>query len=354
MMSASMPPTGGFGFTSAGMPLAPLGALPAVIGGVACAAVGDDRVYVGTTDGALVCCHAAPASATPGACAAAGEIEWRLGRRLPLGIGRRRVEQLELVPTFGMLLVLADGAVGVHDAETLERRGTLEQSKGAGAFCVSPAASGAAACRVCVALRRGKPLRLVLYELGALPAPSAAAAPAGMLSAIAPMRAMPGWAPFKTLLTPEPPLALAWGAEQICVGYAAEYALVHDASGEVVELLGNEPPAPPLILALGARAGQASADGHEELLIVTGAVGTFVDLAHATAAARSPIAWDDAPRALAHVGPFILALLPASIDVHLLGDASMPHARVQRLPPPPRAHGAVSYTHLTLPTKRIV
>lgn len=324
--------------------------LPAVAGGAACAAVGEDAIYVGTADGVLVRYHAAPTCAALSMASAAGApeaasadaIQWMVGRRQPLGIGRRMVEQLELLPSIGMLLVLADGAVFLHDASTLERRGHLDGAKGAGAMCVSAALSGAA-YRVCVALHRGKPLRLALYEVAGSPASAGPPQP---------QRRPPQQAhtPYKVLLTPEPALALEWGAEQVCVGYASEYALVHDSSGDVVELLGREREAPPRLLQL-ARAeevlvltGTAGPPGPPGLSDTagagpagpgaggTGAIGTFVSLRTADAAARSPLTWAEAPLALAQSAQFLLSLLRSSVAVHLLGDGGRPHVLVQTVP----------------------
>ncbi|KAJ1621652.1 hypothetical protein T492DRAFT_886585 [Pavlovales sp. CCMP2436] len=299
-----------------------------ITGGAACAAVGEDCVFVGTADGAILRFGAYPATAGAGSAGAADEVEIDLALGGRQQLGARPVEQLVLLPALGVLLVLADGAVSVHDAATLERLGSLDGAKGAGALCVSEGASSSGGtCRVCVALRGSKPLRLVLYELSAPSGGGRAGAAAGGRRSLGLgsglLRQGGGgqrWLPYKSLLTPEPALVLAWGAEEICVGYAAQYSLVHDATGDVVELLPGEAGVNPVLLHL---------PGCEEVLVATGRVATFVDLRSAGAAARSPLAWEAPPLALALSPPYVLALLPGHLVVTLLGDADRPHSAVQ-------------------------
>jgi uncharacterized membrane protein YgcG len=208
---------------------------------------------------------------------------------------RHSVRELTIVREWGVVFSLTDGCLLGHSISGLVEVARVDRTQGATTYCVDVASS-----RVCVGVKK----KLLLFRWSA-----PGAGHSGGLDFI------------KEMTLPEQARVLLWANHQICIGFAREYDLIDVASGfiskEIFETgrgssAGRGPAA--TVLESGVR---RHSGGGGEMLLANDVRGIFVgfDGRPARSAGQS-ILWPSAPLDLVHTHPYVVSLLPATVDVH--------------------------------------
>lgn len=241
-----------------------------------------ESVYVGTAGGRVLAFVGG--SRVASADAGAG------GRR-----GAGAVSQLEAVPDTGTLLALCDGALVLLELDGLARRpaGLLGDARGVVSFCLN-ARGFLARHRLCVATATGSKRRLRLYEWAESGGGGGGA-----------------YAFVKELDLPDVPRAMAYVAGRLFLGYAREYNILFDETGDVQDALAA--------LGRDTRPLVKYLPGDRLLLVTAADLGVVVDGATGEPAAGVPaLSFGHHPLALAYCYPYLLSVsdTSATLEVH--------------------------------------
>lgn len=237
----------------------------------------DDNVWVGASDGNLTNIKVKPGDA-------AGKVRpsASLQRTRPV-VSKHPIEQLEYVAGSNSLLALCDGQVHVIDAATLDIRSVV-RAKGVVLFAVERLG---ATMKLCVALKK----RLTFFEY-----------------------AMGQYEPVREpLQIPDAPESMVWYNNTICLALKREYGLLNIMTGDFQPLVTvDKAHFTPYVRLLD----------REELILIMENIGCFFGM-DGSARSRSNISWTQPPKALAYRAPYVVSLLPKSLDVHSIHDQHM-------------------------------
>ena len=199
------------------------------------------------------------------------------------------VTQLEAVPDTGLLIALCEGALSLLELETLARvpAGLLD-GKGVSSFALN-VRGAAARQRLCVAVSAGaRQRRLRLFE----------------------------WAEgkycfLKELDLPDAPRALAYVGGRLFLGYAREYNILHDDTGDVQDLFASA------ALAHDTRPLIKYLPGDKLVIITAEDLGVVVTSAGEPAPVPTP-KFGHHPLALAYCYPFLISVCEMSsrMEIH--------------------------------------
>ena len=205
---------------------------------------------------------------------------------------RSVVRELSIVREWGVVFSLTDGCLLAHSIGGLAEVARVERTQGATTYCVDVASR-----RICVGVKK----RLLLFRWSQ-------AGAGGALDFI------------KEMTLPEQARVLLWANEQVCIGFAREYDLIDVDSGFISKEIfetgraasAGRGPAAAVLESLGSRGG-----GGGEMLLANDVRGIFVgcDGRPARSSGQS-ILWPSAPLAVVHTHPYVVSLLPATVDVH--------------------------------------
>ncbi|KAK4324087.1 hypothetical protein Pmani_005270 [Petrolisthes manimaculis] len=238
----------------------------------------DENLVVGTRQG-----HLLMYSVTPGTTR-----RWDVALLCSnKNFSRKPILQVAVVPEHQIIVSLSDNVISVHDLTVfnLPLLCTISQTKGATAFDldikrqVTLTGESAVTVRVVVAVRR----RLQLYY----------------------WKGRQFHQLREDLSLPDVPRALTWCLEAIAVAFKQEYWLVK-LDGEQKELFATGRSQEPLITRLSS--------GGEQLALAHDRETIFVD-AQGNASRNFTLKWDEQPFALAYHKPYLIALLPKTIEV---------------------------------------
>lgn len=203
------------------------------------------------------------------------------------GFGNKPITQIEVIPDVQILLTLYDNTVNVHDLThpNFKILTPISRTKGATLFALDiqkqKTLTGELQCtiRMCVAVKR----RLQLYYLKNRE-----------------FREL-----TNDLRLPDVPKVVSWCGESLFVGFKSEYCLIK-LTGEQKDLFPTGKSPEPLVLRLENDKFALSRD--ENMYIVDSAGNPTL---------KSAITWSDIPIALASDPPYILAVLPGSVEVRI-------------------------------------
>lgn len=245
-------------------------------GKVECVDFFENSLYIGTSDGNMLLYNFEEASTTTsGAPIYRSNLHMRQ-RATPT---RNPVEQIVVIGPLSKLVVLCDGNVTVHNANTLEQTSPTALLKGGTRICTS---YDGANYKLCVATRR----KLHLFKY------------------------VGQFLPDKQLVIPDTAVAMVWSGHHICVGYKREYLLLHDDTGETKDIFPLDRQTP-LIKLLPST---------NELLLRLEKIGVIMGFD--IIASRPQVQWSYTPLAVGHSFPYVIALLKKTIEVHNLYDTS--------------------------------
>ena len=245
-------------------------------GKVECVDYFENSLYIGTSDGNLLLYNFEETSTT-----ASGEPVYRsnLHMRQRATPTRNPVEQIVVIGPLNKIVVLCDGNVTVHNANTLEQTSPTALLKGGTRLCTS---YDGANYKLCVATRR----KLHLFKY------------------------VGQFLPDKQLVIPDTAVAMVWSGHYICVGYKREYLLLHDDTGETKDIFPLDRQTP-LIKLLPST---------NELLLRLEKIGVIMGFD--IIASRPQVTWSYTPLAVGHSFPYVIALLKKTIEVHNLYDTT--------------------------------
>jgi len=245
-------------------------------GKVECLDFFEHSLFIGTSDGNLLLYNFEEASTS-----ASGAPIYRsnLHMRQRATTTRSPVEQIVVIGPLSKLVVLCEGNVTVHNANTLEQTSPTALIRGGTRVCTS---FDGANYKLCVATRR----KLHLFKY------------------------VGQFLPDKQLVIPDTAVALVWSGHHICVGYKREYLLIHDDTGETKDIFPLDRQTP-LIKLLPST---------NELLLRLEKIGVIMGFN--IIASRPQVQWSYTPLAVGHSFPYVIALLKKTIEVHNLYDTT--------------------------------
>jgi hypothetical protein len=229
-----------------------------------------------------------------------------------------RVTDLDVLPDAGLLVALVDGRCLVVDAATLE---VVPAPAIADDSYVALAVNDVAApelYKLCLATKR-------TFALFAVESRGRVVRSLARDS--------------RALVSPEPPLALTYWGDEICVGFKREYSIIKEMSGKVLEVkvsLAGTMPAVRLLpgeasleadadadagAASGASRARGAMGSEEFLLSVAEETGVAFQL-DGRPAMRSTMRWTP-PRFLAYAFPYIIAVAPAARSLEVFSTPAM-------------------------------
>uniref|UniRef100_H2Y4V8 CNH domain-containing protein n=1 Tax=Ciona savignyi TaxID=51511 RepID=H2Y4V8_CIOSA len=198
---------------------------------------------------------------------------------------RKPIQQLYVSPEFKILVSLSDGVVSVHDLHSYQLISVIQRAKGATLFSadleaqVSLQGVAAYALRLCIVVRR----KLQIYfwkhrdfiEL------------------------------HNDITLPEPPKAMAWCKDSICMGFKREFYIVKlDGNDAIRELFPTGKSMEPVIGKLGV----------DQLILLKDETSVFID-SEGEVTNKNPFTWSDNPVAVEYYAPYLLGILPKYIEV---------------------------------------
>ncbi|KAG8183005.1 hypothetical protein JTE90_017093 [Oedothorax gibbosus] len=242
----------------------------------------DDYLLVGTKSGTLLFYQLVP-STKPGS--PNYEVKLLKSNR---AFTKKSITQLQAIPEFQMLIVLADGVVTAFDLSqfNLQPIAVLAKTKGAHYFThniqklKSLTGEVTLSFRICVAVRKKlqifywKPKESKFLEFG------------------------------QDLSLRDVPRTIVWCGESLCIGYKSEYSLMK-LTGDPKDLFptgGNQQE--PLVSLLP---NDQLAVGSDEQTILIDSEGNPT--------MKYSIKWSKVPIALVHDFPYLIAVLPNSVEV---------------------------------------
>ncbi|XP_054708106.1 vam6/Vps39-like protein [Uloborus diversus] len=246
----------------------------------------DDYLLVGTKSGTLLLYQLVPSS-KPGLKPGSSHYEVKL-LKSNKSFSKKTITLLQVVPEFQMLICLADGIVSAFDLSqhTLTVIATLPKTKGAHYFTVNVQKHKTLtddvimSFRLCVAVKK----KLQLYYWKA--------------------KELKFLELSQDLSLRDIPRTIVWCNESLCIGYKSEYSLMK-ITGEPKDLFptgGKQ--LEPLVTLLP---DDQLAVGSDEQTILIDSEGNPT--------MKYSIKWSEVPIALAHDWPYLIAILPSSVEV---------------------------------------
>ncbi|GIY79149.1 hypothetical protein CDAR_216581 [Caerostris darwini] len=246
----------------------------------------DDYLLVGTKSGTLLLYQLIPTD-KPGPKPGLFHYEVKL-LRSNKSFSKKSITQLQVIPEFQMLICLADSQVTAFDLSQmgLQPIVTLQKTKGAHYFTVSvqklKSLTGEVkvSFRLCVAVK--KKLQLYYWK--------------------------PKDAKFlefdQDLSLRDVPRTIVWCGESLCIGYKSEYSLMK-VTGDPKDLFPTGGKQQEPLIALLSDNQLAVGSDEQTILIDSEGNPTL----------KYSIKWSEVPIALVHDSPYLIAVLPNSVEV---------------------------------------
>ena len=225
---------------------------------------GDDRVIAGTTDGALIVFKLK------------GEYESAVMEHKYKAFSKKALVQLTVLHELDMLLVLTDGEVRTYDLPSFKAR-TVLKAKGALFYAIDQARPD---YPLCVATK--KKLLMLSWDGGV-------------------------FAGERELPVPDTPKCVVWAGDNVCLGLKRQYHLVDVHTGVISDLFPTGSKSPPVAAVLPSN----------ELLVAKDTIGIFIGF-DGKPTRKFGFNWIEPPVAIAYSFPYVLALLPTSVEIRLL------------------------------------
>ncbi|GFR11295.1 hypothetical protein TNCT_648011 [Trichonephila clavata] len=246
----------------------------------------DDYLLVGTKSGTLLLYQLVP-SVKPGAKPGSPHYEVKL-LKSNKAFSKKSITQLQVIPEFQMLICLADSIVTAFDLSqfNLQTIATLPKTKGAHYFTVSvqkhKSLTGDVklSFRLCVAVKK----KLQLYYWKSKDK---------------------NFLEFsQDLSLRDIPRTIVWCGESLCIGYKAEYSLMK-VTGDPKDLFPTGGKQQEPLVALLPNNQLAVGSDEQTILIDSEGNPTL----------KYSIKWSEVPIALVHDSPYLIAVLPNSVEV---------------------------------------
>lgn len=246
----------------------------------------DDYLLVGTRSGTLLLYQLMPSSKPS---SKPGSIQYEVKfLRSNKSFSKKTIVQLQVVPEFQMLICLSDGTVAAFDLSqfNLSTITTLPKTKGAHYFTInvqkhkSLTGEIKLSFRLCVAVKK----RLQLYY----------------------------WKPKESkflefspdIILRNIPKTIVWCGESLCIGSESEYSLIK-LSGETKDLFPTGGKQKEPLVTLLPNDQLAVGSDEQTILIDSDGVPTM----------KYSIKWSEVPLALTYDSPYLIAVLPSSLEV---------------------------------------
>lgn len=253
--------------------------LPLKIESIACY---DDVLLVGTKEGHLLQYRAKKSRTS-------GETKYEVTlERSNKAFSKKPINQLHAVSELFLLISLSDNVVSVHDLATFGLITTLSKTRGASLFAVdvqkhvSLSGETQATLQMCVATKRK--LQLMYWKNR------------DFLDLV------------DDLTLYDIPRAMTWCKDCICVGFKRDYFTVKVKSGETKELFptGSQQQEPIVTV----YEGSGFIVGRDNMSI-------FID-PEGNPTKKHPVKWSDIPHEVIHDPPYLISVLPRSIEVRTI------------------------------------
>lgn len=211
---------------------------------------------------------------------------------------KKPIQQLAVVPEYEIIIRLSDNIICVHDMSIINFPAitTVQRTRGATLFTLdvkkhtSLTGETSVTIRMCVAVKRK--LQFFYWKNGE-------------------------FRDFRADITvADVPRALAWCDETVCVGFKGEYCLVH-LSGEQKDLFPTGKHLEPSVTKLS-----------DSIFILGKDTQSIFMNTHGDPAFNYAVKWSEVPIELAYDEPYLLSLLPESVEVQTVE----PQEMIQSLP----------------------
>eukprot|EP00284_Hemiselmis_tepida_P004556 CAMPEP_0174941878 /NCGR_PEP_ID=MMETSP1355-20121228/72881_1 /TAXON_ID=464990 /ORGANISM="Hemiselmis tepida, Strain CCMP443" /LENGTH=365 /DNA_ID=CAMNT_0016189017 /DNA_START=78 /DNA_END=1172 /DNA_ORIENTATION=+ len=202
------------------------------------------------------------------------------------GFCKKAILQLQAVESLRCVVSLTADGVQINSLPTLDMTAQLLKTRGSHAFALRTEGEGAEAGALLpqpVLCCAGKK-KLMLYRWGGQ-----------------------GFDEWKEMALPDTPACMAWCGDSLCVGVGRRYVIINAQTGAEKPLFDSNS-SPPAVFRL---------PGLQEMLLGRDSISVFQDF-EGRPSRKYAITWAAPPSAIVYSHPYVIALLPKSVEVQLM------------------------------------